>query len=93
MQKTVAKCYAQSLGIKSSIAFFPIKTQKKFFLNWHRKCIYIWHKKERKRVDKMDKMIFYVSDCCNAESSVDHEICSQCGEHCMIVVDDSLVSE
>jgi hypothetical protein len=45
-----AKCYAQSIGTKSSIAFFPTKTQKKSFLNWHRKCIYIWYKKERELI-------------------------------------------
>ena len=27
----------------------------------------------------------YVSDCCGVESSVDHEICSRCGEHCEII--------
>ena len=41
----------------------------------------------------MDKMVFYVSDCCNAESNLDHEVCSQCGEHCMIVVDDSMEAD
>jgi hypothetical protein len=39
---------------------------------------------------KMEKTVFYVSDCCNAESNVDHEICSQCGEHCEILTDDSM---
>jgi hypothetical protein len=38
-------------------------------------------------------MVFYVSDCCNAESNLDHEVCSQCGEHCMIVVDDSMEAD
>jgi len=41
----------------------------------------------------MEKTIFYVSDCCNAESNVDHEICSQCGEHCTIIVDDSMEAD
>ena len=41
----------------------------------------------------MEKTVFYVSDCCNAESNVDHEICSQCGEHCTIIVDDSCEKE
>lgn len=41
----------------------------------------------------MDKMVFYVSDCCYAESNPDYEICSQCGEHCEIVVDDSMESD
>jgi hypothetical protein len=48
---------------------------------------------ERKRVRKMEKMVFYVSDCCNVESNVDHMICSCCGEHCEIVVDDSMESD
>jgi hypothetical protein len=39
---------------------------------------------------KMEKTVFYVSDCCNVESNKDYEICSQCGEHCAIVTDDSL---
>lgn len=38
----------------------------------------------------MEKTVFYVSDCCNVESNKDYEICSQCGEHCAIVTDDSL---
>jgi hypothetical protein len=38
----------------------------------------------------MEKTIFYVSDCCNAESNKDYEICSQCGEHCQILTDDSM---
>ena len=42
---------------------------------------------------KMEKTIFYVSDCCNAESNKDYEICSQCGEHCTIIVDDSCEKE
>ena len=42
---------------------------------------------------KMEKTVFYVSDCCNAESNVDHEICSQCGEHCTIIVDDSIEAD
>lgn len=41
----------------------------------------------------MEKTVFYVSDCCNAESNVDHEICSQCGEHCTIIVDDSMEAD
>lgn len=41
----------------------------------------------------MEKTVFYVSDCCNAESNVDHEICSQCGEHCTIIVDDSIEAD
>jgi hypothetical protein len=45
---------------------------------------------KRKRVDKMEKMIFYVSDCCGVESNQDYQVCSCCGEHCEIVTDDSL---
>ena len=45
---------------------------------------------ERKRELKMEKMVFYVSDCCGVESDKDYEICSSCGEHCEIVTDDSL---
>jgi len=41
----------------------------------------------------MEKTIFYVSDCCNAESNNDYEICSQCGEHCTIIVDDSIEAD
>ena len=41
----------------------------------------------------MEKTVFYVSDCCNAESDKDHEICSQCGEHCTIIVDDSMEAD
>ena len=41
----------------------------------------------------MEKNTLYVSDCCNAESNVDHEICSQCGEHCTIIVDDSIEAD
>jgi len=41
----------------------------------------------------MEKKVFYVSDCCNAESDKDHEICSQCGEHCTIIVDDSMEAD
>ena len=40
----------------------------------------------------MEKMIFYVSDCCGVESNVDHAVCSRCGEHCEIVTDDSLLA-
>jgi hypothetical protein len=42
----------------------------------------------RKRELKMEKMIFYVSDCCGVESNVDHEICSRCGEHCEIITEE-----
>jgi hypothetical protein len=35
----------------------------------------------------------FVSDCCYVESDVDHEICSRCGEHCSIIVDDILHSQ
>lgn len=38
----------------------------------------------------MDKVMFFVSDCCYVESDADHMICSRCGEHCEMVVDDSL---
>lgn len=38
----------------------------------------------------MEKMVFYVSDCCGVESDKDYEICSRCGEHCEILTDDSL---
>lgn len=41
----------------------------------------------------MEKTIFYVSDCCNAESNKDYEICSKCGEHCTIIVDDSMEAD
>lgn len=39
---------------------------------------------------KMEKTIFYVSDCCGVESNQDYQVCSSCGEHCEIVTDDSL---
>jgi hypothetical protein len=42
---------------------------------------------------KMEKTIFYVSDCCGVESDSDICVCSRCGEHCEIVTDDSLVSD
>jgi uncharacterized protein involved in tolerance to divalent cations len=42
----VAKCYAQKLGTKNVIAFFPSETQKKIIYDWHGSCSYIWHKKE-----------------------------------------------
>jgi hypothetical protein len=38
----------------------------------------------------MDKLVFLVSDCCYVESDPDYGICSRCGEHCEMVVDDSL---
>jgi len=38
----------------------------------------------------MDKMVFFVSDCCYVESDPDYGICSRCGEHCEMVVDDSI---
>ena len=41
----------------------------------------------------MEKNVLYVSDCCNAESNVDHEICSQCGEHCTIIADNSMEAD
>lgn len=41
----------------------------------------------------MDKMVFYVSDCCYVESNPDYCVCSRCGEHCEIVVDDSMESD
>lgn len=41
----------------------------------------------------MEKMVWFVSDCCYAESDKDLEICSRCGEHCEIVVDDSMESD
>lgn len=41
----------------------------------------------------MDKMVFFVSDCCGVESDTDHMVCSRCGEHCEIVVDDSILCE
>lgn len=41
----------------------------------------------------MDKMVFFVSDCCYAESDKDIAVCSRCGEHCDIITDDSLVSD
>jgi len=46
-----AKCYAQSLGTESIIAFFPKKTQKKYFWHWHGKCIIYRYKKEREKED------------------------------------------
>jgi hypothetical protein len=50
-------------------------------------------REERKRERKMEKMIFYISDCCGVESDKDHMVCSRCGEHCEIVVDDSMESD
>jgi hypothetical protein len=41
----------------------------------------------------MDKKVFLVSDCCYVESNPDHCVCSRCGEHCEVVVDDSLHAE
>jgi hypothetical protein len=41
----------------------------------------------------MDKTIYMVSDCCYVESNADYGICSRCGEHCEIIVDDSMVSD
>jgi predicted amidophosphoribosyltransferase len=38
----------------------------------------------------MEKLVFYVSDCCGVESDKDTEICSRCGEHCEILTDDSM---
>jgi hypothetical protein len=38
----------------------------------------------------MDKTIYLVSDCCYVESNPDYQVCSCCGEHCEMIVDDSI---
>jgi len=38
----------------------------------------------------MDKTIYLVSDCCYVESNPDYQVCSRCGEHCEMIVDDSI---
>ncbi len=37
--------------------------------------------------------VYYYSDCCGVESDKDIQMCSRCGEHCEIVIDDSLVED
>lgn len=34
-----------------------------------------------------NELVFFVSDCCGAESDADHAICSRCGEHCEILTE------
>ena len=43
----------------------------------------------------MENMIrvYFVSDCCGVETNSDVCVCSRCGEHCEVVVDDSLHAE
>lgn len=38
----------------------------------------------------MEKLVFYVSDCCYTEVSQDCQICPSCHEHCEVLTDDSL---
>jgi len=40
----------------------------------------------------MEKVVLYVSDCCNVESDSDYMVCASCGEHCEIIIDDSMVN-
>lgn len=50
--------------------------------------------RERKREKKMEmQTVYYYSDCCGVESDKDIQMCSRCGEHCEIVIDDSLVED
>jgi hypothetical protein len=41
----------------------------------------------------MENQVYYLSDCCGVESDKDIQMCSRCGEHCEIVIDDSLVED
>jgi hypothetical protein len=50
MLQGVAKCYAQKLGTKNVIAFFPRKTQKRIIYVWHGSCSIYRYKKERMRM-------------------------------------------
>jgi hypothetical protein len=87
---TVSKCYAQSLGTKNNIAFFPMKTHEKYFCDWHDRCIYIGIRKRELRMLNPD--LDYVSDCCGVEMTgiqMDYGICPDCGEHCELVADDA----
>jgi uncharacterized protein involved in tolerance to divalent cations len=52
MLQGVAKCYAQKLGTKNVIAFFPRKTQKKIIYVWHGSCSIYRYKKERMKMMK-----------------------------------------
>jgi hypothetical protein len=52
MLQGVAKCYAQKLGIKNVIAFFPSETQKKIIYVWHGSCSIYRYKKERMKMMK-----------------------------------------
>jgi hypothetical protein len=74
----------------------PYENVRKLFSCKLKNTLYnvdITSKRERKEDKKMEKNTLYVSDCCNAESNVDHEICSQCGEHCTIIADDSMEAD
>lgn len=44
----------------------------------------------KKEGKKMEKTVFYISDCCGVESNKDYKVCSRCGEHCEIITDDSM---
>ena len=50
MLQGVAKCYAQKLGTKNVIAFFPSETQKKIIYVWHGSCSIYRYKKERMKM-------------------------------------------
>lgn len=50
MLQGVAKCYAQNLGTKNSIAFFPQKSHKKIIYVWHGDCSIYRYKKERMKM-------------------------------------------
>ena len=55
MLQGVAKCYAQKLGTKNVIAFFPSETQKKIIYVWHGSCSIYRYKKER--IKMMNKTV------------------------------------
>jgi hypothetical protein len=52
MLQGVAKCYAQKLGTKNVIAFFPSETQKRIIYVWHGSCSIYRYKKERMKMRK-----------------------------------------
>lgn len=41
----------------------------------------------------MENQVYYLSDCCGVECDRDIQVCHRCGEHCEIVIDDSLVED
>jgi hypothetical protein len=53
MLQGVAKCYAQKLGTKNVIAFFPSETQKKIIYVWHGSCSIYRYKKERMKMNQV----------------------------------------